>query len=400
MSKGLRITRRFTEAGEDPYDRIEWSRRDSRITNPDGSVVFEMTDAEIPAGWSQVASDIMVSKYFRKAGVPQVDDEGNPVLDDNGDPVLGPERSAKQVFDRLAGTWRHWGEKEGYFASTDDADAFEDEIKYMLANQMAAPNSPQWFNTGLNWAYGLTGPAQGFWYVDGADGELKASPDSYSRPAPHACFPEGTRVTTKDGFKRIEKVEPGDEVLTHLGRFRKVTETMQRQVDEDLVRLKIRKLSATELVATSNHPVRAVRSAVARRRFTYPDEQIAVEWIQAGELEVGDYVVVGREWREGILPDPVDLSQFTGTNSPKVRTELHIGDDVAYRVDSTSREPFFGTVYNFQVEEDESYVANGVVVHNCFILGARDDLVNPGGIMDLWVREARIFKFGSGAGST
>jgi ribonucleoside-diphosphate reductase alpha chain len=188
MSKGLRITRRFTEAGKDAYDKIEWSRRDSRITNPDGSIVFEMTDAEIPAGWSQVAADIMVSKYFRKAGVPQFDGEGNQIFDESGQPVLGPERSARQVFDRLAGTWRHWGEKEGYFASTDDAVAFEDELKYMLANQMAAPNSPQWFNTGLNWAYGLTGPAQGFWFVDGADGELKTSPDSYSRPAPHACF--------------------------------------------------------------------------------------------------------------------------------------------------------------------------------------------------------------------
>jgi ribonucleoside-diphosphate reductase alpha chain len=193
MSKGLRITRRFTEAGTDAYDKIEWSRRDSRITNPDGSTVFEMTDAEIPAGWSQVAADIMVSKYFRKAGVPQFDDEGNQIFDESGQPVLGPERSAKQVFNRLAGTWRHWGEKEGYFATTDDGDAFEDELKYMLANQMAAPNSPQWFNTGLNWAYGLTGPAQGFWYVDGEDEELKASPDSYSRPAPHACFILGAR---------------------------------------------------------------------------------------------------------------------------------------------------------------------------------------------------------------
>ena len=180
MSKGLRINRRFTEAGIDPYSRFEWSRRDSRITNPDGSIVFEMTDAEIPAGWSQVASDIMVSKYFRKAGVPQVDESGNQ--------VTGPERSAKQVFDRLAGTWRHWGEKEGYFASTGDAEAFEDDLRYMLANQMAAPNSPQWFNTGLHQAYGLTGPAQGFWFVDGAVDEMKASPDSYSRPAPHACF--------------------------------------------------------------------------------------------------------------------------------------------------------------------------------------------------------------------
>ena len=188
MSKGLRITRRFTKAGTDPYDQMDWSRRDSRITNPDGSVVFEMTDAQIPASWSQIASDIMVSKYFRKAGVPQFDGDGSQLFDDEGQPVLGPENSAKQVFDRLAGTWRHWGEKESYFDSAEDADAFENEVKYMLASQMAAPNSPQWFNTGLHNAYGLTGPAQGFWYVDGADGQMKASPDSYSRPSPHACF--------------------------------------------------------------------------------------------------------------------------------------------------------------------------------------------------------------------
>jgi len=188
MSKGLRITRRFTEADKGAYDKIAWSLRDSRITNPDGSVVFEMTDAEIPAGWSQVASDIMVSKYFRKAGVPQLDAEGNQVMDEKGEQVLGPERSARQVFDRLAGTWRHWGEKEGYFATTDDADAFEDELKYMLANQMASPNSPQWFNTGLAHAYGLTGSPQGFWFVDAKSGDVVSSPDAYTRPAPHACF--------------------------------------------------------------------------------------------------------------------------------------------------------------------------------------------------------------------
>ncbi len=188
MSKGLRITRRFTEAGKDPYDQFEWSTRDSRIANPDGSVVFEMKDAEIPAQWSQVASDIMVSKYFRKAGVPQFDVDGSPLLEDDGTPVTGPEQSSKQVFNRLAGTWRHWGEKEGYFAASDDAEAFEDELRYMLANQMAAPNSPQWFNTGLNWAYGLTGSPQGLWYVDGDTGEMTESPDSYSRPAPHACY--------------------------------------------------------------------------------------------------------------------------------------------------------------------------------------------------------------------
>src|SRR5690606_12010661 len=111
MSAGLQITRRFTEAGRDPYETIEWSRRNSRITNPDGSVGFEMEDAEIPAGWSQVAADIMVSKYFRKAGVPQYDENGEPIRDENGEVVTGPERSARQVFDRLASTWRHWGRR-------------------------------------------------------------------------------------------------------------------------------------------------------------------------------------------------------------------------------------------------------------------------------------------------
>jgi ribonucleoside-diphosphate reductase alpha chain len=185
---GLKIPRRFTREGEDPFESVEWDRRDSRITNPDGSIVFEMTDAEIPADWSQVATDIIVSKYFRKAGVPELDAEGNPVLDWEGKPVLGPERSARQTIGRLAGTWRRWGEKGGYFASSEDADAFEDELNYMLVHQMASPNSPQWFNTGLHDAYGLTGPAQGFWYVDPETGAAVESPDSYSRPAPHACF--------------------------------------------------------------------------------------------------------------------------------------------------------------------------------------------------------------------
>ena len=188
MSEGLRIPRRFTAAGEDPYTPIEWSTRSSRINNPDGSVVFEMNDIEVPSGWSQVATDIVVSKYFRKAGVPQRDADGDIIMDDNGDPVLGAERSTRQVFDRLASTWRWWGEANGYFAASTDAEAFEDELKYMLAAQIASPNSPQWFNTGLNHAYGLTGPAQGFWYIDPSTEKETPSPDAYSRPAPHACF--------------------------------------------------------------------------------------------------------------------------------------------------------------------------------------------------------------------
>ncbi|MFN8593429.1 MAG: vitamin B12-dependent ribonucleotide reductase [Thermomicrobiales bacterium] len=187
-ANGLTIERRFTGRQRDPFAGVAWTRKTSRITNPDGSVVFEMADAEVPASWSQVASDIMVSKYFRKAGVPQSDTNGNLVRDESGQPVLGPERSARQVISRLTGCWRHWGESHNYFASPADAEAFADELSYMLVHQMAAPNSPQWFNTGLNWAYGITGPAQGHFYVDPATGELTASRDAYTRPQPHACF--------------------------------------------------------------------------------------------------------------------------------------------------------------------------------------------------------------------
>ena len=134
---GLAVERRFTQAGRAPY---QGARRDSRIVNPDGSVVFEMTDAEVPADWSQVAVDIIVSKYFRKAGVPQAAEDGSPLTDRDGSPALGAERSARAAFDRLAETWRHWGQSRGYC----DADAFCDEIKYMLARQIAAPNTPQW----------------------------------------------------------------------------------------------------------------------------------------------------------------------------------------------------------------------------------------------------------------
>jgi ribonucleoside-diphosphate reductase alpha chain len=151
-------------------------------------VVFEMADAEIPASWSQVATDIMVSKYFRKAGVPQYDADGQPMLNADGQPLLGPERSARQVIHRLAGCWRWWGEENGYFATAEDAQAFYDELVYMLVNQMAAPNSPQWFNTGLAFAYGITGPAQGHFYYDPEEGVVKESTDAYTRPQPHACF--------------------------------------------------------------------------------------------------------------------------------------------------------------------------------------------------------------------
>ncbi len=184
----MKISRRFTKMGQDALSCVEYEKRTSRISNPDGSVVFEMNDAEIPKQWSQLATDIMVSKYFRKAGVPQVDSDGNPIRDAKGNIVTGPEKSAKQVVHRLAGCWKHWGETHGYFDTNEDAQAFYDELAYMLLHQMCAPNSPQWFNTGLNWAYGITGPSQGHYYCDPKTGEMVHAKDAYTHPQPHACF--------------------------------------------------------------------------------------------------------------------------------------------------------------------------------------------------------------------
>ncbi|MEQ1849693.1 MAG: vitamin B12-dependent ribonucleotide reductase [Candidatus Peribacteraceae bacterium] len=186
--KGLTIARLFTTPGTDPLEQVQYERRVSRIVNTNGSVVFEMKDAEIPKAWSQVATDIMVSKYFRKAGVPQYDEKGNVMKDKDGSILTGPERSAKQVMKRLAGCWRHWGETHGYFATTQDAQTFEDELKYMLIHQMAAPNSPQWFNTGIAYAYDIKGTPQGHYYCDPITGELQRSADAYTHPQPHACF--------------------------------------------------------------------------------------------------------------------------------------------------------------------------------------------------------------------
>jgi ribonucleoside-diphosphate reductase alpha chain len=200
----MRIARRYTKEGQSPYTEIEFRLTTSEIRNPDGSVVFRAEDVEVPAAWSQVAADVLAQKYFRKAGVPsrlgKVEEEAVPaflwrsVADEDALVALpekermGGETSAKQVFDRLAGTWTYWGWKGSYFDSEQDAWAFYDELRYMLAMQMAAPNSPQWFNTGLFWAYGIDGPSQGHYYVDFQTGRQMKSKSAYEHPQPHACF--------------------------------------------------------------------------------------------------------------------------------------------------------------------------------------------------------------------
>lgn len=184
----MKIKRIFTKKGKSPYEGMKFVSRVSEVRNPDGSIVFHMDNVMVPEFWSQVATDVLAQKYFRKAGVPLVDEKGKPVLDENGKQKTGSENDARQVFHRLAGCWRHWGEEYGYFDTKEDAQAFYDETVYMLARQMSAPNSPQWFNTGLHFAYGITGPSQGHYYVDERTKELSKSTNAYERPQPHACF--------------------------------------------------------------------------------------------------------------------------------------------------------------------------------------------------------------------
>ena len=175
-NKGLQFSRRFTKEGVSPFDMFEYDYRDSVIKNPNGEKVFEMNNVEVPKQWSQIATDILAQKYFRKAGVPQADGS------------LGRETSVKQVAHRMANCWRVWGERYNYFASESDANIFYDELVYSIINQACVPNSPQWFNTGLHESYGITGKPQGHYYVDPKDSKLKKSTNAYERPQPHACF--------------------------------------------------------------------------------------------------------------------------------------------------------------------------------------------------------------------
>jgi ribonucleoside-diphosphate reductase alpha chain len=186
--KGLKIKRIFTHNPKDIFADIKFEKRTSKIVNADGSIVFEMKNVEVPQNWSQVATDVLAENYLRKKGVPQKDKDGKIKKDKEGNPILGGENSIKDIAYRLAATWRWWGEKHGYFDSKKDAQAFEDEVQYMIVNQIAVPNSPQWYNTGLAHVYGLTGTPQGHYFVDPQTQQVKKSEDAYTHPQPHACF--------------------------------------------------------------------------------------------------------------------------------------------------------------------------------------------------------------------
>lgn len=201
MSK-LKINRILTANVADPYETIEFKAVKSSIKNLDGSVAMSSDALIVPMHWSDIAVDVLARNYLRKKGVPAhlkkvyeadipewlsrtVADDSIPMTEAE---LNGAETDARQAFDRIAGAWTYWGVKGGYFDTEQDARNFYDEIRYMLAMQIAAPNSPQWFNTGLYWAYGIDGKAQGHYYFDEALGSLVKSQSSYERPQPHACF--------------------------------------------------------------------------------------------------------------------------------------------------------------------------------------------------------------------
>jgi ribonucleoside-diphosphate reductase alpha chain len=361
--RGLTVNRKFTAGGLDPYSSVSWSKRTSRIANPDGTVVFEMADAEIPATWSQVAADIMVSKYFRKAGVPQYDDAGQPIRDEHGTQTTGPERSARQVIHRLAGCWRYWGEKYGYFNSVEDAQAFYDELAYMLVNQMAAPNSPQWFNTGLNYAYGITGPAQGHYYVDDATGEVRLSEDAYTHPQPHACQPYDALISTPAGPVRIGDIVTGDRVGLEVydgsadgaGTTRVVA--VKANGEKSVYRIVLKSGAAIE--ATPDHLV-----------FVRDESKGTGRWARVDEVQAGQRMLVSTRTRVAAESEPLAVAEAalagwlqgdgfvgqyeTGTNRSLTLEFMTINDDEMRAVIGWIEQVFPGHHYHIRAVESKS----------------------------------------------
>ncbi|HET6575666.1 MAG TPA: adenosylcobalamin-dependent ribonucleoside-diphosphate reductase [Fimbriiglobus sp.] len=402
----MQITRRFTREGQDPYASLTFVPRTSRIVNPNGSVVFEMTDLSVPEGWSQVAVDILAQKYFRKAGVPRqtrrVEEDGVPdwlrrSVPESAETPTGGETDSRQVFHRLAGCWAYWGWKGGYFSCEADARAFHDETCYMLAAQMAAPNSPQWFNTGLYWAYGIEGPPQGHYYVDPATGEVTRSTSAYERPAPHACLPYHAPVTTPAGPIPIGQIVERNMVGLPVYDQHGLTRVVAVKHNGVKAVYRVRLANGNIIEATADHLVLAPDGHKTRKRWVevgdlapgmrliqrtdtasetaVDNHHRAAEAARAGWLQAGDGGVLIRERRR--------TSVAARLREVSIESVVYVGELDVYDIET----------------ESHNFLTNNVVVHNCFIQSVSDDLVNNGGIMDLWLREARIFKYGAGTGS-
>jgi ribonucleoside-diphosphate reductase alpha chain len=406
----MKFSRTYSAPG-DAYAGIAFEPRTSRIVNPDGKVVFELKDAQIPTSWSQVATDIIAQKYFRKAGVPdrtvRVPEEGIPEWlwrsEAADDATFGPETDARQVFHRLVGCWTYWGFKHSYFDDEFQARAYYDEMCAMLARQIGAPNSPQWFNTGLHWAYGISGPSQGHWYVDPKTGELAQSTSAYEHPAPHACLPYSALVTTPDGPIAIGAIVEnnlvGLPVYDETGVTR-VTATAYNGV-KPVFRIKLANGNAIE--ATGDHLVLACDGEARDRSWQSVSALVpGMRLIKRADTS-GNVATALSEWLKdsGVVAAPIGGDRTAEFGERSGSTAIaHAPAAVRNHEERIVAIDYIGEadVYDIQTES-HSFLTNDVVVHNCFIQSVSDDLVNEGGIMDLWVREARIFKYGSGTGS-
>ncbi len=415
----MHISRRFTQEKRDPLAEIPFETRSSVIRNPDGSVIFEMNDIATPKSWSQVATDIIAQKYFRKAGVPaatvHVAEKDVPEWLQSSKPDeealekltqeerFTHEKNARQVFHRMAGTWTYWGWKHGYFDAESDARAYYDELMYMLANQMVAPNSPQWFNTGLNWAYGIDGPAQGHFYVDAKTGKVKKSKDAYTRPQPHACQPYHALVSTPRGPIPIGRIV--EEEMLGLRIYDETGETRVAAVKANgkkpVYRVVLENNNYIE--ATADHLVKATYVSGIEPRWVRIDELHAgMRLFQRTDIKENKLCTFETARAETSLAGTSQSDGFFGQDSEEAdRGFVPSGEGLPnIREEAILRIEHLGEmdVYDIQTHSSQ-YLSNNVVVHNCFIQSIEDDLVGEGGIMDLWVREARLFKYGSGTGT-
>ncbi len=412
----MEIERRFTQAGETPYKDISFESRTSEIRNPDGKQIFRQENVVVPSSWSQIATDILAQKYFRKRGVP---------LKEGG---TGGENDARQVFHRLAFTWMDWGKKYGYFSSAQDAEAYYDEMCFMLARQMGAPNSPQWFNTGLFAAYGINGPAQGHYYVDPKTAEVKRSTSAYERPQPHACQPWHAPVSTPFGPVAIGSIVDGGliglEVYDGTDEGKGTTRVIAVQENGIKPVFRVVLKNGTTVEATGDHLVLASRerrgeavwvqvdelepgmrlqlSTASEVRETEADEHLNDEAALVGWLQGDGFVSIGYAEARDLFRRHVGFVSTEKKSKLAVAcSERFPGKQLpALREEAVVRLEFAGLqrVYDIQTLSGQ-YLSNNVIVHNCFILSIQDDLVNEGGIMDLMTREARLFKYGSGTGT-
>ncbi|MGH7683159.1 MAG: hypothetical protein ACREMT_02340, partial [Vulcanimicrobiaceae bacterium] len=392
----MKFERAYSRPG-DPYAGLTFAPRTSRISNPDGSVIFEAKDCMVPSDWSQVAVDVLAQKYFRKAGVParlrRVPEDGVPewlwrsVPDDAlaqlpRDEQFTRENDARQVFNRLAGTWTYWGYKHGYFDSDDDARVYYDEMCAMLARQVGAPNSPQWFNTGLHWAYGIEGPPQGHYFVDPKTSVLTRSSNAYEHPAPHACLPYRARVATPDGPMAIGDIVTRNLVGLPVYDAKGTTRVLAVKHNgvKSVYRVSLRNGNFVE--ATADHVVLASDSEGSTKTWRFVTElRPGMRLLQRADVSIeGQLAYAGASPKRST---PAISRPVAGLTEEIVESIDYVADEDVYDIETQSH----------------NFLTNNVVVHNCFIQSVADDLVNEGGIMDLWVREARIFKFGSGTGS-